>query len=573
MKLEEITARKKIGAGRSAQVFHVQESTGQELAIKVFTGEEGIAKFVNYIFTGGPLIYGWNSDAHSATLYRRSILNNLVEYWFGDRLRVPNAKGFNWNEEHQAYELYNEFSKGRHVALHHPFSADRESELDDLVNNIMKPLVKRLYKAGLDGMLWQAGYGHPVGLGNFMLDKIIDDENHWIWIDIESGIPAIAAPSLSALSNFYIPKAIEYRHILFDDVNTTKLESYITSNKLAIEQKLSPDRYVDILDKIQLLKLAQHRINSLKRIERSVLPKKIKGKITQSEADFYIRHPLRWYFKEVLKMPKKSFMKIGDLTWDIYNKVTFKLMDKEFWKKTKKAIQSQDYRTEIVRIQIDKRIQAWEKRKMLKSQEGEYLRRQLNQEETSQYFTDLFVMGALKVADWTVIPLVVGGLVATNYVDPLAGVAMVALAGSFTRTGYTASKFVLDLIKPSNLKKFPSTVKKIKQASYESCLQLGINGYKAGLKSVYSNTQAGIKSVLGTKHLIALSTSWIPEWGTLCYVAQMAYSEFTTDSDVGKFLLYDGFTEIGKKLPAYGGPNTRTEHFFNHIPDLVIRKR
>ena len=37
--------------------------------------------------------------------------------------------------------------------------------------------------------------------------------------------------------------------------------------------------------------------------------------------------------------------------------------------------------------------------------------------------------------------------------------------------------------------------------------------------------------------------------------------------------MYDIAARIGAKIPIWGGKDTRTEHFFNHMPDIIIRNR
>ncbi|MBI1935522.1 hypothetical protein HYS31_03700 [Candidatus Woesearchaeota archaeon] len=45
------------------------------------------------------------------------------------------------------------------------------------------------------------------------------------------------------------------------------------------------------------------------------------------------------------------------------------------------------------------------------------------------------------------------------------------------------------------------------------------------------------------------------------------------NTKLAEFLLYDMFSKIGEKIPILGGQNTRLHHFFNHIPDLIVRNR
>jgi hypothetical protein len=39
------------------------------------------------------------------------------------------------------------------------------------------------------------------------------------------------------------------------------------------------------------------------------------------------------------------------------------------------------------------------------------------------------------------------------------------------------------------------------------------------------------------------------------------------------FIIHDFFTKIGEKIPAWGGEDTQTEHFFNCIGAVIARNR
>src|SRR3989338_8783941 len=140
MKSEEESQRLEIGKGRSGTVFRSSGSNDNDIAIKVFSGEDSLTKLVNYIFTGAPNSYSWNEDAVMCAHLRRDVLSILVPYWFGSHVRVASSLGAEWNKEAKAYELQTEFIQGRHAGLHHPFSGETDWELSDLVDKVMKPL-------------------------------------------------------------------------------------------------------------------------------------------------------------------------------------------------------------------------------------------------------------------------------------------------------------------------------------------------------------------------------------------------------------------------------------------------
>ena len=42
---------------------------------------------------------------------------------------------------------------------------------------------------------------------------------------------------------------------------------------------------------------------------------------------------------------------------------------------------------------------------------------------------------------------------------------------------------------------------------------------------------------------------------------------------IAQFILYDGFSLIGRRLPFFGGRDTLLEHALNHLPDRIVRGR
>ncbi len=37
--------------------------------------------------------------------------------------------------------------------------------------------------------------------------------------------------------------------------------------------------------------------------------------------------------------------------------------------------------------------------------------------------------------------------------------------------------------------------------------------------------------------------------------------------------MYNTLSRVGELMPIWGGPDTRTEHFFNRFGDLIVRDR
>ncbi len=314
MSLDDNLDFRELGRGRSGVVYRDQDTYGKSIARKIFTGDD-ITKLAHYIFSGAPNPYIWNEEAILTAHYRREVLTDLVEYWFGPKLRVAPSLGIQWNDEFQAYELQTEFIKGRPAALHHPFSGEREGELDDLVNGVMKPLQEKLIESGFDGLVWQAGKGNPVASNNFLLEDTGKNQNTWAWIDLESGVPMPAPLNPIPFFTFYLPKSIKHRHALFDDVDVDKLHAYVDVHQDDLMNKLGDDKYLILIENIHNLENHQRKWKSMRRVDRSITYQLKKGGITPAQAAWFSQHPSMWYGREIGRGAWKSY---NNYYWAIY---------------------------------------------------------------------------------------------------------------------------------------------------------------------------------------------------------------------------------------------------------------
>ncbi len=279
-----------IGSGRSGVVSKL-ESDGVTYAVKTFTAHDSLTKFICTVFLGAPNPYGWNRDAIACTHARRQILRSLLPLWQDVHAEVAQSFGTNWNEEHNAYELITEFIDGRHSALYHPYSSDREHETADLRSNVLRPLEKNLRDAGLKGMLWQAGYGNPSAESNFMIR-----DGKWIWIDLESGVPALFPLNVMKLFTFYLPEAIRNRRASFDEIDVSELKKYV--NQSDFRDKMPSDKFEQLVTDIDTLAFHQKKWTDLKRIEKSVHYALARNRISEADALKYCASPLSWYCRE-----------------------------------------------------------------------------------------------------------------------------------------------------------------------------------------------------------------------------------------------------------------------------------
>jgi hypothetical protein len=509
-------AEKVLGAGRSGKVILI-ETPERRVARKIFVG------LVHYIFLGAPNPYTWNPDVIRSAYYRRKILKDLTEFWFGPRLRIADAYEVGWNKSYRAYQMDTEFVEGRPVALCQPFQSIRKNEMPDLRDNIMKPLQRRLMEAGFDGIVWQAGKGNPVALNNFLLYDDSDDVPRYVGIDVESGVPALFSPNPLILFGYYLPKSFKHGAALFDDVDTDTLAAYVQHRRAALKGKLGEERYRTLLTYIRELEVHQHRWKTLNRLHRSIGYQLQTGTISPAEAEWYHQHPLRWYGRESGRLAQKAGRK---LLIDLPRKAVNKLQSlpyREWLRKSGRFIQSQRYRREVASKQVIKRISHWEDREQLSPEQAENLRQSVKRESAGDYLNDFAVHIGLKVIvkilEFVLVPL----LLIFGVIDEALAIFLFFAGGPIFRTAYTGFRMV---------------------------------------------ELAGEQKLLPW---VALVIGLLPKVGDVAYPCQLIYSAGGKQTRVARFIVYDFFTWIGAKIPIWGGEDTQTEHFFNRCAYYLIR--
>ncbi|RUS93465.1 hypothetical protein DSM106972_096140 [Dulcicalothrix desertica PCC 7102] len=513
---------KLLGAGRSGRVFLVNHQETL-IARKIFYSDT-IASLIHYFFFGSPNPYVWNEDAIKCAFYRRQILSALIQYWYNGNLRVAEAKITSWNQEFKAYQMDTEFIEGRHVALQQPCNQDRIRELPALIHGVMRPLQKKLIEAGFDGLVWQVGKGTPTALNNFLLASD-SSKPVFVWIDLESGVPALFPMNPLALFSFYIPTSIKYGRALFDDVDNIKLKQYVNKYSFQLEENLGSKQYYEILNKIDQLHYHQEKWKNLRRIDCSIQYQLKKGLINEQEARWFLAHPLFWYRKEVSSLLGKMLRKLFiQLPIAIINKI-IKIDYIQFLQRFRKFIFFQRYRLQLARNHIATRIQYWQDRKQLNEEEAEILRQSLKREESSAYLNDFAVHIGIKLFIKTLEYLLVPILYVVGLIDEFVFITWLIIGGPVYRQTYTIFRIIQAII---NKQEIP---------------------------------------------WVAFLVGFLPTIGTLAYPCQIVYSSSGKNRKIAQFIIYDFFTMIGAKIPAWGGEDTQTEHFFNRIGAAIARIR
>jgi hypothetical protein len=512
---------RELGRGRSGIVFLSRDETGRSIARKLF-GASGVTKLVQYAFLGAPNPYAWCEPAIKTAVLRRRILAELVEFWFGTKLRVSRAYGYAWNEEHRAFEMNCELIDGRHVALHHCYTSPDNSELRDATREIMKPLQEFLIEAGFDGLVWQAGRGNPVALNNFMCEGVCESGGYrWAWIDLESGVPALIPMNPLELLKFYLPKSFKHRGPLFDDVDVDKLRAYLLHREDELEGVLGADRFEQLDEDIESLARAQWEWKSMPRHRCSIGYHRAKESISAAEATYYGEHPLRWYARESLRAVRSIPRVVAACTRRVVALAT-KIDVGQALRACWDGLRSQAYRERMAREYVGRRIDRWTKRAQLSDAEAAALSSRLQDEESSSYLTDfgvhLAVKPVVKLMQFWLMP----ALWMAGAIDDVFLAAFMLAGGCAVRTIYTLGRIV-------------------------------------------QNSFTGRE-----RPWVALGIGVLPVVGNVAFPLQVIFSGAHDHRAVARFILFDTFARFGKWFPIWGGADTLTEHFMNRLPRLVL---
>ncbi len=531
---------RKLGQGRAAEVFLARDEHGRAVVRKVFGGE-GVANCVLYLLTGAGNAYAWCESAIRSAFARRRILAHLVKYWFGDRLRLPRTTGWRWNREHLAYELECELIEGSHAPLRGPgdlppvplrgnpsvpLRGNRPADdpVRELVHEVMKPLQHHLEASGFDGLVWQAGRGNPVAASNFMLERPSGSATgaaSWVWIDLESGVPALFALDPLATARFYLPKSLYYRRWLFDDVDVAKLRRYLWRHRRHLESTLGAEALGEMSRQVDELERYQGHWKSMPRHRRSISQELVRGRITARQAETYRMRPLRWQARLAVVGAARGAVRLTGLI----RRQLARLARVKYIRLAARAWRfsiSQRYRERLARAFVAARMRRWVDRGFLDHTEIARLRRQLDHDETSAYLTDfvvhLMIKAPIKAGQWLFIP----PALALGWLDVTTAAFLLVAGGFIGRTLYTCVRVI----------------------------------------------QAFVRG--RSRPWVALITGLLPIVGNAAYPAQLLYGSTERNGDLARFILYDTLAAVGRSVPIWGGADSLTEHFCNRLGDVAV---
>ena len=489
------------------------------MACKIFEAHS-LTKVVQWIFLGSANPYVWNESAIRCALLRRQILAELVPYWLGPRVGVANAFGFDWNEDHRAFELHTELSPGRAVDLHHPLRTNGGNQLGELLHEVMAPLQEHLIEAGFDGLVWQAGKGNPVALNNWLYEPRSAGGGTWRWIDLESGVPALAPLNPWALFSFYLPRSVAYGRPLFDDVSPRRLRDYLERHAAGLRSQIGKQGLERLIELSSRLETRQRDWKSLRRIDRSLGYRLSQGEIDQKEAARYRDRPLQWYARESRRAAASALRGTHRLLRRFVDWLGSIDLG-QLGVAVGRFLTSQRYRAGVARHYLAGRIDAWRSRGQLGAGDAEVLRSHLDCEESGSYLTDFGVHVAVKPLVKSIEYWVFPALFALGLINEVTLALAVLSGGAIARSAYTVGRIV----------------------------QSAVRGRE--------------------KPWFALIVGVVPVFGNFAYPLQVLYSSTEQDEHLARFILYDGCARIGAHLPIWGGRDTLTEHCLNRLPERL----
>ncbi len=512
-----------LGRGRSALVFAQRDLLGREVARKVFRPDLA-SRLVFYVLEGAPNPYAWCEDAVGAALERRALLARLVPFWFGDRLRLPRTDGARWNEEVHAFELVMERIRGRHAPLAGPFDRTGPDAAAELTGEILPRLQRHLRQAGFEGLLWQAGYGNPVACSNFLLEARARRGPSWVWIDLESGVPALFAADPRIEVGFYLRRAGERRRPLFDDVDIARLRRYLAQERGRIESALGPGACDELLPHVERLEARQTRWHALGRLERGVRSAWMAGRITREEAQHFLGRPGAWGRHMAGMALRRSASALVRGVAGL-GRAVIGLRWGRLLRGAGRLFTSQRYRSLLGRRFASRRVRAWTERRFLTSSQAAELRLGMSHTETAAYVTDcvmhLMLKPFAKILQYVIGPL----LLLAGVTSAGSTVALVVGGGALVRTLYTLGRLV----------------------------------------------QATLRG--RPRPWVALGVGALPYVGNLAYPLQLVASGVSDKDPLARFLLHDAATTVARRVPIWGGPDTGLEHWASRMAGRLTRRR
>jgi len=505
-----------LGNGRSAVVYKCRRA-GQDVARKIFCGTD-LTNLILTIFYGSPVDYKWSEAAITTAYHRRKVLKGLLKFWFGDEITIADSVTTGVHKDTNEQYMDTEFIKGRVASLYNPFVEEKLTEFTDLKYTIFPKLQGELMKSGMDGTVWQAGYGQPCAIPNFLYS---DDLKKWIWIDAESGVPAIVSYNVRKLISYYIPKAFKFGRVMFDSLDCESFKKYIDQNRDAIKAALSDDQFIEFSKSCDGLIESSLAWQSTTRNERSRGYFLFAGKINEDQNEYYAKHSILWLLFLIRWFITNDFPKLFKHLIEKVGKYAKRLNPVKLLRFCFQSLTSSEYRIETAHNHIERKIETWHDKSRLTDEQAKTLHEELDDNSARKYLSDFGVFLLFKPLGY-IIRGVVAVMLTQGMVSNTTAVFVFSFISIILRTSYSLFRCIEDMIAR-------------KEISW-----------------------------------VALLISPLPMVGTLAHPCQMLHSARKGHS-ISQFIIYEILSSISAKIPIFGGHESEIEYQLNRLGFSLVR--
>jgi hypothetical protein len=335
----------------------------------------------------------------------------------------------------------------------------------------------------------------------------------WVWVDLESGVPALFGLNPLPTLMYYIPRSVAHGECLFDTVNTFKLSFYLDKNKSELVGALGDSAYEELLETSTKLAKAQKNWKGIKRFRRSLFYALSQKKISPEKCEYYKIRGVQWTFVVMAAFLLAFVLGVTKLPLGIFNWFrTIKI--KKSLGRFYRYFSSSLYRWGVARWSLKKDVNKWFERKVLTKEEKDHLLNELHKNGVSSCLMDFSIHLAVKPLDKAFIYGLMPFLIVSKVISVEHGALIMILSGSTCRTLYTLWRFSHSLVRARPY--YPFT---------------------------------------------ALFIGLLPGIGNLAYPAELIVRSSAHKDVLARFIMFDLSAKIGRRFPLWGGKDSGLEHF------------
>lgn len=586
-----------LGEGRAASAelvdAHWADGTSTRCVEKVFA--PGWLTRVIYRFAfAAPFAYRSNRHAIHASFYRRRVVAGLLQRE-GSGVRVAKPLYVRFDRPRQAWVLAAEWVEGRGPIV----QGNGSDEMSQLVGT-MRQLEDRLVGWGMHGSGWQVSPRALVSTANLLLCdrprlRLYDGMSSQIEqgragqdrgqaeltiIDLESGIPAV-------LVLRYLVLAWKQGSVFpFDDLDSELLLHCV------------PEVAGDLRQDVE--RLVSHT-TAWKNTEIAPFRKPWRWASADRRALYREEMIGRWSLERTIDDATENRLASDKLSWlgfwiigllPILGRLFQKLMGSQrVRRQAGRLVLDSRFRRSVMRCHRDRATRRWKQQgRVSRHRPQSFLRFHLNSVLAAclspawhRFVTDGRVRGLRQRRAWAILTSrqhqarsarrlfrkTVRRWESRQWLGIDAGTQ---LRNEFDEPG--VGVYARGMAKHLAIKTLSPAVSMLKLTGMAASLSGGSWWYAAApflilpaLRTMVTLQSAWASRHDGTPHTQALVIGAIPTLGSLAFVIQM----FNSHPAVSEFLLREAAGRVGRHLPIYGGPDSRTEHVFVNGMDWGIQ--